>query len=59
MSSKQQYKDAIKRQKQRISDLTKMNKNLELKIWQANEIIKSHQRTLKRLRYKKWWEFWK
>ena len=48
MNSKQKYEDALK-----------INKKLKLELFKANSIIKAHQRKLKQLRYKKWWQFWK
>jgi len=56
MSSKEQFKDAIKRDKQIIVDL---KKEIQLK----DNIIKEQNQQISILkiinRRKKWWEFWK
>jgi len=58
MSSKEQFKDALKRDKRTIIELAK---EIDVK----NQIIKEQENQLKHFRLllqfknKKWWQFWK
>lgn len=63
MSSKEQYKDALKRAKARIKELEEelgianlKNVNLHGMIDDLQAIIRSSQPNIK---LKRWWQFWK
>ena len=56
MSSKNQYKDAIKRQKQIISE----QKNEIIKLKLSNKaLIRKVEYLENKAKFKKWWHFWK
>jgi len=56
MSSKTQYKDAIKRLNHSNSELTQTNEKLTYQLRMANIRISDYQ---KRIYKKRWWKFWK
>lgn len=63
MSSKEQFKDALKRANQEIRDLKKelaqaniKNLNLHGRIKDLQDILRTYQ---PKLRTKKWYQFWK
>ena len=59
MSSKEQYKDVVKRQKKVIVKLTiqtdKMAKELKIASDKVYDLIKA----IEKAKLKKWWQFWK
>ena len=57
MSSKQQYKDVIKRNKLLIATLITENKKLKVEITRAGKIINNYKQ-INNIR-KKWWQIWK
>ena len=63
MSSKEQYKDALKRNKELIRTLITRNEILEREnntLRQLNHQLKNQLSDLpKNYKLKKWWQFWK
>ena len=63
MSSKTQFKDALKREKQTLSSLKKENDELKEKLQLREKIIDSQRYQMEilkgRLKKKYWWKFWK
>lgn len=64
MSSKQQFKDVIKRDKELIRTLTTRNEVLERELSRVRNILSERgiqptKVTLKPCVKKKWWQFWK
>jgi hypothetical protein len=59
MSSKEQLKDALKRDKQLISDLKKeiQSRDLHIKLLQDELALKT--KTIRTKDKNKWWQFWK
>ena len=59
MSSKEQYKDLVKRLNQEIRDLKKENEGLQYTLSLANKnYIEALQNRITK-REKKWYQFWK
>ena len=64
MSSKQQFRDLVKREKQTIIDLKSENDLLKLKCMQLENQIRimglpEYLSKLSYMKVKKWWQFWK
>jgi len=60
MSSKEQYKNVIKRQKQIISKLIVQNNQMEQEVKKAKiSFLKLKEILNKKRSLKKWWQFWK
>ena len=63
MSSKEQFRDALKREKQIINELKKIISERDttiIKLRQLNHQLKNQLSGLpKQYKLKKWWQFWK
>jgi len=60
MSSKAQFKEALKGDKQIIRELKKENAKLQERLELRAKIIDiQHHQLLERLEKKRWWQFWK
>ena len=57
MSSKEQYKDALKRARQINTELHLKNRDLQDALTRANKQILEFRRVI--IYKKKWWQFWK
>jgi len=59
MSSKQQFKDAIKRDKELIRTLATRNEILERELTRVRNILYTRGIQPAKAIVKKWWQFWK
>ena len=58
MSSKEQYKDALKRARQINAELHLKNRDLQDALTRANKQILDFRRAIIKAETKKWWQFW-
>lgn len=59
MSSKQQFREALKGDKKIIADLKRENANLKNSIRTMHNRIADYEWETKQLKEKKWWQIWK
>lgn len=58
MSSKTQYKDAIKRANSSIREWKDAYENLSAELVVANHKVSELKKQLRKLNIKKWWQIW-